>query len=56
MEIAKSVQAGTRTINVSMTWSDLNHVSITYRMREKFRLTKDSPTPDTFVLQKYLVE
>ena len=27
-----------------------------YRVHEKFRLTKISPTPDTFVLQKYLVE
>ena len=27
-----------------------------YHIRETFRLTKISPTPDTFVLQKYMVE
>ena len=40
-------------INFLPAWLTL---STAYRIRENFRLTKISPIPDTYVLQKYLVE
>ena len=46
----------TTDIAYELLATKFNNGCLKYRIRENFRLTEISPTPDTFVLQKYLVE